>query len=88
MDPPWDPPGGFIWGLNTTQKRFRSGFEELLDANCLKSSFLKDVSNEIITFGGSLDPEYVPKISHIVDFETQVFKILSSWEKHELQTKE
>ena len=79
MDPPWHASLGLIWGLNTTQKRFRSGFVEVLDADCLKSSFLKDVLNEIITFGGSLDPEYVPKISHIVDFETQVCKILSSW---------
>ena len=60
------------------QKPFKRVFEEVLDAHHCKFCFFKDVSNEITTFGGSLDPEYVPKISHIVDFETQVCKILSS----------
>ena len=62
-------------GSEASQK----GFGRCLNAPCLKTWFFKDVINEISTFGGSLDPEYVPKISLIVDFETQVYKILSSW---------
>ena len=38
-------------------KALKRPLEEVLDAHCLKSRFLKDVFNKITTFGGSVEPE-------------------------------
>ena len=43
---------------------FKSTLQEVLDAHCLKSRFLKEVFNEITTFGGSLEPQNHSETAH------------------------
>ena len=57
-------PLGFILKTWAVWKPFKSTLEEVLDAHCLKSRFLKDVFNEITTFGGSLEPQNHPETAH------------------------
>ena len=47
---------GLILTTRAAWKALKRPLEEVLDAHCLKSRFLKDVPNEITTFGGSLGP--------------------------------
>ena len=75
LGPPLGLSRGLICGLNTTKKRSNKAFDKVLCASSWKSLFLKDILNEITTFGGSLDAQYLPKISHNVYFETQIFKL-------------
>jgi len=57
------------------QKLLKRGFEEVLDAPCLKTLFLKDVLNKITTFGGALAPQNLPETSSKACFECWVFKV-------------
>ena len=47
----------FILRTRAVWKALKRPLEEVLDAHCFKSRFLKDVFNEITTFGGSLEPQ-------------------------------
>ena len=68
-------PCGPILKTQAVWKPFKRPLEEVLDAHCLKSRFLKDVLNEITTFGGSLEPQNHPETADNTCFEPQVFRL-------------
>ena len=47
---------GLILETHRDPEALRRAWEVVLDVHCSKSQLLKDVCNEIITFGGSWDP--------------------------------
>ena len=57
-------PCGPILKTQAVWKPFKRPLEEVLNAHCFKSRVLKDLSNEITTFGGSLGPQNQPETTH------------------------
>ena len=55
---------GLILKAHRGLEAFQRALEEVLDAHCLKNRFLKDVFNEITTFGGSLEPQNHSETAH------------------------
>ena len=75
VDPPWDPPWGLIWGPNTTQNCCRRSFDQVANADSSKKWFLKDVLNEITSFGSSLDSQDPSKTIPNLHLDIQVCNI-------------
>ena len=67
--PPWEGPWNLIWRLKAIPKGSRRGFDQGADAECSKKLFLKDVLNEITSFDGSLDAQYLPKTAQNVHWD-------------------
>ena len=80
--PPLGASLGLHWGLNTTQKRRRRSFDEVSDANCLKKWFLKDVLNEITSFGVHETPNVYLKGTKTLTlaYKCSIFDV--SYKKH------
>ena len=71
----WERSWASFWRALAVQKLLKRGLGEVLDAPRLKTWFLKDVFNEITTFGGSLDPQNLPETTSNACFECWVFKL-------------